>query len=71
MKKHITEKRKPVYTEEQKKRMSEQSRLAQLGKKHIHKGDVVKYVNKDVLEFYLNDGWILGRGSKKNERAKV
>lgn len=66
MKKHIQERQKRVYTEEQRKRMSEQSRLAQLGKKHIHKGDIVKYVNKEQLEQYLNDGWVLGRGSKKS-----
>ncbi len=66
MKKHKAIRKKPKLTEEQKVEQSKRARLAQLGKKHIHKDGIIKYVDKSQLDVYLSNGWLLGRGSKKD-----
>lgn len=69
MKKHKTTRKKTELTEEQKAARSMRARLAQLGKKHIHKDGIIKYVDKSQLDTYLSNGWLLGRGSKKDEQT--
>lgn len=64
-----TTRKKTELTEEQKAAQSIRARLAQLGKKHIHKDGIIKYVDKSQLDTYLSNGWLLGRGSKKDEQT--
>lgn len=49
------------HTDEQRKLMSEQ----RAGTVMINKDNVIKRIHKDVLESYLQQGWIRGKGKKK------
>lgn len=46
---------------------SEMRSKALKGRKAIHNGNVVKYVNPDDLDKFLLDGWLLGTGKFKNK----
>mgnify|MGYP003333283661 CR=1 FL=1 len=41
-----------------------------IGKIWIHKGDKKTRIQKDNLESYLNEGWLLGSGSYKDKKKK-
>ena len=51
------------HTDEHKKRVSDKLKgenNPSFGKKWIYKDDIQKYIKKEELEYYLNEGWKLG-----------
>ena len=51
----------PKRTEQQRKNYSK----GKSGTKCIHKDKTIKYINPDLVQQYLNEGWSLGTGKKK------
>lgn len=59
-------KNKPC-SEERKKAVS----VANKGRIYIHKNNVVKSIHEKDLDFYLNDGWLLGNPNAANCTGKI
>lgn len=53
-----------LQNEELHKKLSENTRKMNLGRKHINKDGIVKYVKQDELQSYIDKGWTLGRKRK-------
>lgn len=45
--------------------------IGRIGLKYIHKENEIKAVPKSELQFYLNDGWILGNPNATTQKGKI
>lgn len=54
----------PIHSELHNKHVAEALR----GKKYIHKGSELKYIKPEDLDYYLSQGWKLGKKDKKQSR---